>query len=305
VWDLASGRLKYTADLPAGLYADNAGLAFGADNRTLAYAVSTAGEGVALLLDAASGGELKRWRLPPGLQNHFGSDGPDKLWHFQVEIKDGRALPGSDKPWPANPRVGRVRNLRAGDGLAVVAEIRDFPRHVYEARMTPDGKAIVIEGLDQDGRRIKVVETATGKVLAAHPSASDQKASELTIDAAGRWAWFADAAGRAAARLALPAGPLGRPPGVPAFASSSASGYCCRRTHGDALGGFLFLADESHPLADFTAGTHPVAAAFDPLGRRLLLGGPDGDVTLCDLEAVRVRLNSLGLGWPDHSEETP
>jgi len=36
---------------------------------------------------------------------------------------------------------------------------------------------------------------------------------------------------------------------------------------------------------------------FSPNGRTLALANPDGTVFLCDLEELRRRLTTIGLGW--------
>jgi len=50
-------------------------------------------------------------------------------------------------------------------------------------------------------------------------------------------------------------------------------------------------------VANLTPGRRPLSAAFDPAGRRLVMGNADGGVTVCDLNTIRNRLRELNLGW--------
>lgn len=293
VWDMKTGHLRYLLDVPPGSFCDNSGLAFAPDGRTLAYSVSTAEQGTALLFDVANGTEVRRWVLPPGLQNHFGFDGPDRLWHFQVEVENGRSLPGGHLPWQTHPRVGRLRNLRAEDPLMVTAEVRDFPRHVYRARMTPDGARTLIDGAGAE-RAVKVVENATGKVVATYPFVGEATASNLMIEAGGRWAWFSSPV--LWTRFSVRDGQVDHPAAGP-FAEHAASGYSCRVNYGPAPGCYLFPSGRDKPVVNLAPGTEPVPVVFDPPGHRVLWGGTDGRLVVCHIETVRERLNALGLSW--------
>jgi serine/threonine protein kinase/WD40 repeat protein len=296
VWDARTGHLRHLLDVPPGAFADNAGLAFSPDGRALAYSAGTLDRGTALLLDVATGAELRRWELPPGLQNHFGFDGPDRLWHFQVETRSGEALPTSARPWEVDPRVGRLRNLKSGDRPPVVAEVRDFPRGVLRAKTTPDGRYTLMEGVGE-GRAVKVVENATGRVTATLPSTNKGLASNLNVDSSGRWAWFPESAPETTTRFSIPDGRVLSTGGVPIDAGNAAAGYSCRLVHRNPTGCLLFRADGDQPLADLAPGATVNAVAFDPGGRVLVWGGRDGSVTVCHLELVRERLKSLALAW--------
>jgi hypothetical protein len=163
---LKTGRLRAVHRVTPGEYADNAGLAFSSDGRQLAFAVAGRDAGEARLWDVVGGGERGRWKLPPGLQNKLAFDGPGRLWHFQVELDSGRSLPDNLAGWRQHPRVCRIRNLKAADPAAVVAEIADFNAHVFQAFPAGDGH-FVIEGKGGpagDRRAVKIVEAATRRV---------------------------------------------------------------------------------------------------------------------------------------------
>src|SRR5207237_4796519 len=63
IWETASGRLEYLFDVPRGVFADNAALAFSRDAQKFAFAAGQE----AKLWDLAPGAGEKRWSIPPGL----------------------------------------------------------------------------------------------------------------------------------------------------------------------------------------------------------------------------------------------
>ncbi len=281
IWDLATGHLKFVREVPTGAFADNAGLAFSPDNQSLVYSVSREHQGMALLLDATNGAELHHWELPPGLQNHIGFTKEGQLWHFQVETESGLALPTSNQPWRENPRVCRIRDLRATCPEAVVAEFRGFPRHIYTAAMTRDGRYTVMEGLGAE-RGVRIIETATGRVTAAFPSNSTGNGSDLVLDSADQWIVFSDGRIPTASRFSIPNGT--RLPGfaTPRSAVSSRSGYSCTLSTN-----CMLYRDMSPQAFANLAPTHTVNSfLFDPSGERLIIGGRDGTVVSCNLDRV-------------------
>src|SRR5207245_338441 len=122
IWEVLTGRLEYVLDVPQGGWADNAGFVFSADGRQFAFSAGRE----AKRWDLSTGKELNRWPLPPGLVDHLGFNGTDKLLLFRVETKDGRLLPASDAPAKDHPRVGRIRDLFGPDPTQPITEIEDF-----------------------------------------------------------------------------------------------------------------------------------------------------------------------------------
>jgi hypothetical protein len=60
----------------------------------------------------------------------------------------------------------------------------------------------------------------------------------------------------------------------------------------------LFRHGEPQPLAELsTDGERSLQPVFSAAGDRVAWGNGDGTVTVCDLEAIRTRLSTIGLGW--------
>jgi hypothetical protein len=229
------------------------------------------------------------------LQNQFGFDGPN-LWHFQVEIESGRALPTSNYSPEEHPRVGRLRNLFAAEPDRVAAEVRDFRRAVYHARTTPDGRFTVMDGVG-DGRIVRVLDHSTGKVVESWPTAYADKNSNLFLDPSGGRAVLQTTATESMTCYSVPDGRPLQHFVTPRTALNARAGYSGRGLSIPPFGCVLFQGDDETPRADLALGVPVNATAFDPAGRFLVWGGRDGSVVVCRLDPVRARLTPLGLGW--------
>jgi hypothetical protein len=302
LWDLDTGHLRAIFEAPPGSFADNAGLAFSPDGRHLAYAVGADRAGAACLWNTETCLESNRWKLPPGLQNKLIFDpAEDRLWHFQVEIENGLALPDSALDWRQHPRIGRLRNLKAKDPTQIVAEVTDFNRHIYLALGASDGQHLVIEGKggpEGDRRWIKIVELATGKAIWSHEVLRDTKAPQLILEPSGKAFVFTSAESTPALRFSLPAG---EPCGILDFmprASTDGGEYHCLVNQGTIRPGcFVVRNKNARPVAKLLLDTELVAVTFDRGGRRLVCGGTEGSVVVCDFPEIRKRLNHINLGW--------
>jgi hypothetical protein len=296
VWDLETGRLRFRIDVPRGSHADNAGLAFSRDNRRLAYSVSTDERGTALLIDAANGGEVRRWSLPSGLQNRFGFEESGSLWYFQVELERGEALPLSNYPWRQYPRVGRLRDLSGLEPTKVLHEVRAFPRGVLRAAITTSARYTLMEGIG-DKRAVVSMDNASGRTAELYLPASRADSSNLIVDTNEATAWFTDASKPGTYKVDVLDGTPHLRSGVTPIAANAKAGIVCSYTDQRSDGCFLMELENQRVLANLCPGVGTHVAAFDASGRKLVYGGRDGSVVVCHLERIRQRLAPLGLAW--------
>jgi len=113
-------------DVPVGLYADNAALAFNADGSRLAYTASKLDGGEGRLWDTAKGNELRSWKLPPGLANYLAFHSSGKLLHFQVETEDGKQLPVMGVSWKAHRESAASATCWEKTPLEPIVHLKDF-----------------------------------------------------------------------------------------------------------------------------------------------------------------------------------
>ncbi len=298
LWDLRSGFLLHVWEVPRGLFADNAALAFSPDGRQLAF--SAGREAVAW--DVASGSELRRWELYEGFVDQLAYAGPDRLLSLRVETQDGRLGPYSNAHPAQHPRVCRLRELPEQGPPRVIKEITDFNLHVFCSTAAPAGEYFVIEGLSGSPgqvRRLLKGYDATGRKLATLPtlrpaaSASGLNFCDPTgnllavynnLESVEEITLFEMPACREVGKLA--ACPLGLSPGGAYFAVSGGGLLLFRR--GDATPIVVFDEGQSLPV---------VRLQFDAVGDQLAWGRQDGTVVVADLPQVQRRLAELRLGW--------
>jgi eukaryotic-like serine/threonine-protein kinase len=300
LWDLQTGRLLCALEVPIGAFADNAGLAFSDDGKHLAFSVGTPQGTEVRLWDVDSTRELRRWHLPQGLQNKLAFDGSDRLWHIQVETTDGAAFLLGDFPWQRHPRVCRVRDLKADDATRVVTEIADFERHVYLVQVTRDGKHFAIEGLggpEGDRRHAKMFETSTGRPTWSYESPQTNRFADFMFEPSGKALQFAATNESRSERLSVPNGErLGGWKWVPAAVNDGGS-CCALRVRGRTFGCYLCVDGGADPAVNLALDNAAIGIAIDATGKRLVWGGRDGTVVVCDIPRIRARLNQVQLGW--------
>lgn len=300
LWDVETGRLKTVWEVEPGAFADNAALAFSPDGKQIAFSASNQTSGIARIWDTQTGNELHRWQLPPGLQNHFGFDDANRLWHFQVEIDNGSGLPTSSFDWRQHARICRIRDLKHSDPKRTVAEIRDFNRHVFNAVATPDGKHFIVEGLGGlmgEQRWVKIIASAGGEIVWSRESRSTEKSACLVVDPLGKSLIFNPANGSRALTATIPDGKiLGERNDTP-IAVNVDPPLRCNHFHINQTGCFLFRDGDLQPILNLALDAMIGCAAFDRTGMRLVWGGRDGSVVICDLREIERRLRQAGLGW--------
>lgn len=298
LWDLHSGFLLHVWEVPRGLFADNAALAFRPDGRQLAF--SAGREAVAW--DVASGRELRRWELYTGFVDQLAYAGPDRLVSLRVETQDGRLGPYRNAPPAQHPRVCRLRELPEQGPPRVIKEITDFNLHVFCGTAAPAGEYFVIEGLSGtpgQARRLLKAYDAAGRELATLPTlrpAASQSGLQFcdptgnllaaynNPESIGEITLFEMPACREAGKLA--ASPLGLSPGGAYYAVSGGGLSLFRR--GDSTPVVIFDEDQGLPVVRFQ---------FDAAGNQLAWGRQEGTVVVADLPQIQRRLAELGLGW--------
>ena len=165
LWDLASGQLLRIIEVPQGLFADNAALAFSQDAKQFAF--STLGE--AKLWEVNAGRELRAWKLPLGLVDCLAFHPSGHLLSFRMETPDPNVGPFSNAH-PANyPRICKIRDLTDPNAIKPLAEISEFNWQVHCAVAAPDGGWFVVEGVphtrDRTSRTIRAFDGLTGAEL--------------------------------------------------------------------------------------------------------------------------------------------
>ncbi|HZZ80343.1 MAG TPA: WD40 repeat domain-containing protein, partial [Gemmataceae bacterium] len=300
LWDLDSGRLCAIFEAPPGMFADSAALSFSPDGRRLAYSVAAQHAEEARLWSTDSCQEIKRWKLPPGLQNKIVFGDAGQLWHFQVEIQSGLALPDSAVSWKDHPRVCRVRDLNAGPGLKVTAEIPDFNRHVFQAVAPQQGRHVVVEGLGTEpkvGRWVKVIDLPTGKVIWSRDIERQSKSARLIVEPSGKAFYYTPTEELPALRASMPDGkPAGTVPIMPDAVSDG--GGIFGTVHETAkLSCYERQDGIARSAVRFSPNTDIVAVTFARNQARIAWGGRDGSLVVCDLPGVRAKLSELSLGW--------
>jgi WD40 repeat protein/tRNA A-37 threonylcarbamoyl transferase component Bud32 len=307
VWDLETGSLRLLLPGPRGGADDDAALAFGPDGRQLAC---SAGEG-AKLWDATTGAELGSWSLPAGAKDLLAFHPSGQLLLFRSEGQGGAPPPGdgtgNGDTRPAPVPVWLVRNLLGPRPTEPVARLADFDRHLLDAAVTPDGRALILEGVSSGprgpARSIRAYDGPTGAARWAVPSTRSPLAGTLALDPTGRLLAVRTENGDASAVLldvdsGTARGPV-RP--FPTALSPEARDLILAGPSdltGDAQGYALFGRGDPAPRLvlgiDSTPSFQPV---FSRDGNLLAWSNTDGTISVCRLHELRARLARAGLDW--------
>jgi serine/threonine protein kinase/WD40 repeat protein len=308
LWDHPTGRLLHVFDVPRGLTADNAALAFSADSTQFAFCAGQE----AKLWDVGSGRELSNWHLPPGMVDHLGFHPSGKLLLFRMETRDGKVIPFDPSSPREHPRVLRIRDLLGPDPLRPFAEIDEFNEHVYLAAASLDGAYFVAEGthLDAAGRRrsIRAFDGPTGKEVWSIPVPKQHQYAQLAADPTGEVVAVLtdDRSAELSRRGTLIDLRSGRPRralvGVPADLGPGGNLMILRNKVGasgrsESFG--VFGRNPGRPLAIFATDekASSVLNAFSHDGRYLAWGTTEGSVFVADLAEVQRRLATGGIAW--------
>lgn len=287
VWDVADGRLMRMFELPAAVYADNAGRAFNADGTRLAFAAGNE----ARLFDLTSGRTLGAWSLPDGLGEEL---------QF---TRDGLLVLGRKERDPAFARLERwhIYELQPGQPPVLRHRQADTSFTTINVTLTAGAERLVVFGQDRTNRlnNLRAINTQTGIELWGLDGSSSFDWNVIRVDPSGRWCvaqltpemicGFIDITdGRQLAHVppCWAIGPSGRDLVIAPDRWQSRS-----------LDGTPFtitLGYDANPTAD----TH----TFSPDGQRVAWGCEDGTVLVADLATVRQHLGRLAK---DKTVRTP
>jgi WD40 repeat protein len=296
------GKLRWRLDVPAGFTADNAGLAFRADGRRFAFA---AGEH-ALLLDTDTGRQLASWSLPPGLGDRLAFHAGGKLLLCRAETA-GRKHFGGSAASPRDPIVIRIYALEAGRQPALIKTIADFNRRFLDAEMPADGSVLLVEGLAGEAGAevcwVKGFDPLTGARRWQFTSPSPRHGA-LALDPEGKLFLVNLERTQQDARTIVEADTGQERERLHRWIHALApdAQWLAETTISDSPSGqqgcLLFQHGRQEPVARLGSSSYPsFYPVFDRTGRRLALGNMDGTVSVFHLEAIRLELGRLGLGW--------
>jgi hypothetical protein len=301
--EASPGRRRFLLDCPRGVVADNAALAFRGDGKQLAAGSGTG----AVLWDTETGREVRVWRdFPPGLGDvmAFRNDGA-LLW-MRMETEDGTVPPVSEFPPQRYPRVCWLRNLLGGEPLTPLTALKDFNHRILAATATSDGRFFAMEGIRNEpagqAQSMLVLDGTTAAVRWSLEMPQVTTTGWLLFDPTGELLGY-DAHDGGTMMLVEPA--TGRPVGAwknrvvclgPHVALALAFGQRVPAGLGTTFG--LWRPGDARPLAELsTDSERSLQPVFSRAGDRVAWGNGDGTVTVCDLEAIRTRLATIGLGW--------
>jgi WD40 repeat protein len=300
IWSLDTGRLRWLLDVPRGLSADNAALAFSPDGARFFYCSGTS----ARLWDLPGGRLAGAWNLPTGIVDRARFLGPEHIRLFRVESEASPTLLAPPAAEVGKRRVCRLRDLTLPGDATLLVAITNFPARVMDAVAPADGRFLVVSGTSAAGppaeHAIIAFDGETGAELWRWPGVPTPICGWLALDRTGRFlavnfdaaneaqlvdttSWTIRALSSRADALApearLYAGRSGRP--VPRSGCA------------------VFAQEGQSPLVtlgiDFqTRGYYP---AFSPDGTRVAWANSEGHVLLSDLTEVRRLLASVQLAW--------
>jgi len=304
IWDLRTGWPLYILDVPKGLVADNAALAFSPDGRQFAFAASGPTGGAAKLWDLETGRERTLCNLKPGLVDHLAFNS-DKLLLFRVETEGGKFGPFGGVDFRLHPRICPVRDLFGKDPQEPLYTIKDFKRHVFCAVASHDGKFFVADGLTGPDRKNGLVlafDALTGATKWSLPRDRTHDSGALALDPTDHLL-FVDSVGDPDDLLVETAS--GKTVGSlasPICLGPEASLWIAfdPRTKDSHYGYSLYHKEDKSPRVTLGIDVQArPAAAFNATGSHVAWGQPDGSVRVCDLAEIRRRLREVGLDWQD------
>ena len=303
IWDRTSSRLLHLLSLPPGFFADNAWFTFDPTARRLACS----GHEHATLWDLETGRLLQTWKLRPGLQDKLAFHGPDQLFLFRVETRDG--VPPFTSPYHPreHPRVYRLYNLLGTSPLRPVKEIGDHEWGCFGIHTPADGRFLLAEGLSlKDGRTVRsfvAYDGRTGETLWSMPSHLRPQGphASFTIDPTGTLLVLSYPEESRSTWLKLPGrewiADRGLWPSVLApggnrwFSLGTDRATQHHEWHyfpDGQKGPEIALAEQEHVVGRLTFGAD---------GRLAAWGGSDGAVVVCDLAELQRAMAQFGLGW--------
>jgi len=303
VWDASSGKLLHRFDVPRGDTADNAALAFDEKGKRLAFSTYK----YAKLYDLENGEQIKKWDLPPGVEDKLAYHPSGKMLLFRVETKGGKAPPFKNDP-VKEPRVCRIRDLFGPHPLEPLATILDFNLRTYTTGISADASYYAVEGRsgapDSERRWFRAYEGTTGKLLWEKPSTSTWSSRLLATDRDGRWLtiWTETKRGDDALYLEVE-WPTGKEHGLAICVANRFSPgkiYRFESSNPQYPSSLtLFRVQDDSSLVTLWIDTEPTDSdgPFSPDLSQFARGHVDGTVTIAILPEIQRRLAGVGMGW--------
>jgi len=139
VWK-TDGTLLHVFEAPVGPFADNATISFKPDNKELFCCTGDK----ALTWNLRSGEVSRTWQVDPALNNEsaWSPDGKH-LYFARKEVEDGSRYPMSDAPSSKYPRVVRAYDLLSSDDEKPVLELKGIAQRAYRIRVGANGLLVL------------------------------------------------------------------------------------------------------------------------------------------------------------------
>jgi WD40 repeat protein len=282
IWNLASNRLERVFEVPKGLLADNAAMAFNRDDSQFAFATFTD----ACLWDVESGRLLESWHFPQGLVQHLCFDSAGRLLLFQWD-------------WPPEKekRMCRVRELFPTRVWKQLAECPGFGGQIYDAVLSRKGEFVAVVGVGTNGMDVvKVFDPINGHELCTLPDTSHGN-DWLVTDPQTSRVGYSLGKGKGTGIFRMPGGEFWRNYPLEGVRALSPNGRWLTVLAGERG---LVVVRTDDPTRRVTLGfDHTLAfqSCFSPNGKLLAWGSAEGTVMVSVLEETIRGLEQLGLGW--------
>ena len=295
LWEAATGKLRFVVNVPSGIFADNVDFGISPDGTRLAYA----GGHSAHVYDTATGQLVKEAiKLPPGMQNRLGFHKSGQLLLFRFESRDKDVYQDRVK----QPIVCRVRDLNAPTANEPIWKIEEFNYDVYKALGTKDGRYFIVEGKHQgnDGnwRKIKIYDGPTGKEMWRIETKHTAGQYSIVLDPSERILGVHLEEGVVQTHFGLDTREI-----VGSYSTDSNDKQQFPTTTRFWIGGSNFRTLSQGKQFEHLVSFDPDKRAtidewqFNSAQTHLAWGNRDGTVSVFDIQAVRLRLAELGLGW--------
>jgi serine/threonine protein kinase/WD40 repeat protein len=287
IWNLESNRLERLLDVPKGLVADNAALAFSRDGGQLAFTTLTD----TCLWEIKSGRLLRSWRLPRGLVQLLCFDPVGRLLHFQW-----------DRPWEKEARMCRVRDLFGTNFEKPLCEFPALRGTIFNALLSRGGDVLAIVSNEANGDHIvKIFDPISGRELCAFPNTGNHGRGSDWIMADPQFSrvgyWLGEKEGTSF--FTMPRGEPWRNVLVREVRALSPDGRLLLAQAEGAMGINLFKADnlEWRLTLGIDQNTTSVQSGFSPDGKLFAWGTAEGTVLICDLQKCLNNMRLKGLAW--------
>lgn len=287
VWDADSGRLRFVLDVPPGVTADNADLAFGRNEAEVVFSTGT----TAVRWDLSSGRRSNTWKLPAaGLVDQLIQLPSGNWFLFRAEVM---------RPYEPGPWVCRGRELLPNNTFSELYTIDEFSRWVNQAQLSTDGTVLLVYGASDSSRSYKLFDGRTGKALSIPglPPLAQTGIVVVAINPAGTRLMVRIPIEGRESRYALFELPTGRHfgdhPLVGRELDDGGSRIADCRMDGLAI--IPVGAEEPILRLDYGTTPHNFRSPFSSGGRFISWGRSDGTVCVADWEACRDRLGSYGV----------